>query len=115
INADGTGYTNIYQFAATQNGINSGGAHPVAGVLVSSTTIYGVASQGGTYGYGTVFKVSTSGTGFTTLFNFDGVTNGAYPRGGLVLSGSTLYGTTYGSDAAGHGHVFKINTDGTGF
>src|SRR5206468_2874221 len=34
---------------------------------------------------------------------------------GLVLSGSTLYGTTSGGGGSGYGTVFKINTNGTGF
>jgi uncharacterized repeat protein (TIGR03803 family) len=34
---------------------------------------------------------------------------------GLILSGSTLYGTTSGGGSGGKGTVFAINTDGTGF
>src|SRR5690348_10904569 len=40
---------------------------------------------------------------------------GAYPRCGLMLSGSTLYGTTYGGGSSGSGTIFKVNTDGTAF
>jgi uncharacterized repeat protein (TIGR03803 family) len=57
-----------------------------------------------------VFKVNLDGTGFTTLHDSDGG-----PRGTLVLSGDTLYGTTESGGNSGHGTVFKINTDGTGF
>jgi uncharacterized repeat protein (TIGR03803 family) len=35
--------------------------------------------------------------------------------GGLVLSGSTLYGTTYRGGGAGAGTVFKLNIDGSQF
>ncbi len=34
---------------------------------------------------------------------------------GLILSGNTLYGTTYGGGTNGNGTVFAVNTDGTGF
>jgi uncharacterized repeat protein (TIGR03803 family) len=33
----------------------------------------------------------------------------------LVLSGSTLYGTTESGGGSGQGTVFKLNTDGTGY
>lgn len=53
---------------------------------------------------------------FTTLYNFNQVTNdGTGPQGGLVLLGNTLYGTTSGGGANGSGTVFKINTDGNNY
>src|SRR5690242_13817955 len=53
---------------------------------------------------------------FTTMHSFVGYpTDGDYPRGTLLLSGSTLYGTTeYGGDL-GNGTVFAINTNGSGY
>src|ERR1035441_6051250 len=48
---------------------------------------------------------------FTLLYNFTNVIdNSVGPAAGLVLSGNTLYGTTYSA-----GSVFAINTDGTGY
>ena len=47
----------------------------------------------------------------TTLASFNG-TNGANPFGGLILSGSTLYGTTYLAGAYGGGTVFSIPVGG---
>ena len=77
--------------------------------------LYGTASQGGSGGYGAVFKVKPDGTGFTNLYNFDGGLDGAYPYSGLVLSGGALFGATYEGGGAGVGAVFTINTNGTGF
>ncbi|HVV70309.1 MAG TPA: choice-of-anchor tandem repeat GloVer-containing protein [Verrucomicrobiae bacterium] len=55
---------------------------------------------------------------FSNLHSFAGDPSpeGAYPSAGLVLFGSTLFGTTdwAGVDLGG-GTIFKINTDGTGF
>jgi uncharacterized repeat protein (TIGR03803 family) len=51
---------------------------------------------------------------FKTLHSFSG-TDGRGPNGRLVLSGNTLYGTTYGNGSPDNGTVFAINTDGTGF
>jgi uncharacterized repeat protein (TIGR03803 family) len=93
------------------------GARPYAGLILSSNTLYGTASQGGTAGnlysarQGTVFGVNTDGTGFTTLHSFTRESN---PRAGLILSGNSLYGTTEGG-TSGAGTVFALNTDGTGF
>jgi uncharacterized repeat protein (TIGR03803 family) len=67
-----------------------------------------------------VFAVNTDGTGFTTLYTFTGGSDGGWPRRApLILSGYTLYGTTYqggsGRGSSGNGTVFAVNTNGTGF
>ena len=41
--------------------------------------------------------------------------DGAFPAAGLVLMGNTLYGTAQQGGTLGHGAVFALNTDGTGF
>jgi uncharacterized repeat protein (TIGR03803 family) len=124
VNTDGTGFTNLYSFTATDpnTGTNSDGASPQAGLILSGNTLYGTALGGGSSGKGTVFAVNTDGTGFTTLYTFtatdpDTGTNsdGANPRAGLILSGNTLYGTASGGGSSGDGTVFAVNTDGTGF
>jgi uncharacterized repeat protein (TIGR03803 family) len=52
---------------------------------------------------------------FTTLHNFADDGDQAYPYAGLVLSGSTLYGTAVAEGSVGNDTVFAVNTDGTGF
>jgi len=109
INTDGTGFTTVHDF-------NSGdGANPYAGLMISGNILYGTTYSGGDSGYGTVFKVNTDGSCFTNVYNFTGGSDGASPRAGLVLSGSTLYGTTSGGGSSSNGTVFAINTDGTCF
>ncbi|HEX3719759.1 MAG TPA: choice-of-anchor tandem repeat GloVer-containing protein [Verrucomicrobiae bacterium] len=113
INLNGTGYTTLYSFTGGDDGWD-----PVGTLMVSSGTLYGTASQGGTDGCGTVFSISTNGSGFTALYSFQDGSDGAFPLSGLVLSGNTLYGTTEGdtsSPEANDGTVFAINTDGSGF
>jgi uncharacterized repeat protein (TIGR03803 family) len=110
VNTDGTGFSNLHSFAAS-----SDGSIPEAGLILSGNTLYGTAYAGGTDSDGTVFAVNTNGTGFANLYNFTNGIDGANPRGGLILSGNTLYGTTYYGGSAGAGTVFAINTDGTGF
>lgn len=79
-------YTNGVEVTA---GTNSDGATPIAGLLLSGRTLYGSTIQGGSWGLGTVFKINTDGTSFTTLHSFTaesgpGNTNsdGAGPGGG---------------------------------
>src|ERR1044071_3284497 len=55
-----------------------------------------------------------TGETFTAFHSFDG-SNGANPNGIVVLSGSTLYGTTVDGGSSGQGTVFAINTNGTGY
>src|SRR2546429_4860192 len=94
-------FTTLHSFTATStnsSGIytNSDGAGPVAGLITNSSgnTLYGTTVNGGGGGWGTVFAVNTDGTGFTNLHSFN-YSDGANPWAGLILSGHTLYGTTY--------------------
>ena len=117
-------FTTLRSFTATDPNTyaNSDGANPVAGLILSGNTLYGTAVYGGDSGRGTVFKLNTDGTGFTNLYSFTKISgplstnsDGANPIGGLLLSESTLYGTTQNGGDSGRGTVFKLNTDGTGF
>jgi uncharacterized repeat protein (TIGR03803 family) len=97
LNNDGTGFTNVHAFSGASDGVS-----PYAGLTLSGNTLYGTAAAGGVLAgggaaYGTVFAVSTDGTGSTTLHTFAGGSDGAYPHSSLVLSGNTLYGTTDGT------------------
>jgi uncharacterized repeat protein (TIGR03803 family) len=119
LNTDGTAFTNLHRFAPTSGGSlpnfqNLDGINPQGDLVLSGNTLYGTAPFGGANGSGTIFAISTDGTGFTNLCTFN--TNGSSPYGGLVLSGSTLFGTTINTSGSyGDGTVFAINTDGTGF
>ena len=117
VNADGTGFTTLYTFSEFLLGQNSDGAYPYAGLILSGNTLYGTAEVGGSGNVGTVFKVNTDGSGFTTLHSFTSGSegDGAYPYAGLILSGHTLYGTTIAGASANNGTVFAVNTNGTGF
>src|SRR5438105_9174355 len=65
-------------------------------------------------GLSTILVSPTTAENFTTLHSFNG-SDGDNPSGNLILSGTTLYGTTRGGGSSGVGTVFKINTDGTQF
>jgi len=118
VNSDGTGLITLHSFAATVGpfpSTNTDGAAPQAALLLLGGSLYGTAESGGSAGFGTVFKLNTDGSGFTTLYNFTGPSDGANPYAGLVSAGNTLYGTTSRGGSSNGGTVFKINADGTGF
>ena len=60
-----------------------------------------------------VFGRSTGQT-LTTIYSFSG-DDGSSPQAGLIVSGNTIYGTTFQGGLGGGGAVFALSTDGTGF
>jgi uncharacterized repeat protein (TIGR03803 family) len=75
--------------------------------------LYGLTSDDGTAGKGTIFEVFIDSFSFKVLHNFgDGTVenDGAYPVGTLVLgSDNNFYGTTSEGGSAGLGTVFRIS------
>lgn len=118
LNPDGTHFAILYSFGpGVQFGAvytNADGYGPVGGMVVSNDVLYGTTEYGGTTGYGTVFKMNTDGSGFSTLHFFTNGVGGGTVIGGLVLGDGALYGVTY-SGGTNSGTVFTLNTDGTGF
>src|SRR2546428_47705 len=113
-------FTTLHSFTATDPDTyaNGDGAHPLAGLITNSSgnTLYGTAYVGGGSGAGTVFKLNTDGTGFTTLHSFTFTnSDGGYPLTSLILSDNTLYGTARFGGREGNGTVFAVHTDGSGF
>jgi len=114
-------FTTLYNFTGWPDGRS-----PECTLVLSGNTLYGTTAGGGSGESGTVFKLNTDGTSFTTLYSFgptdmrNANSDGAFPAGDLVLAGNTLYATTSSGGlctacGAGGGTVFKVNTDGTGF
>jgi uncharacterized repeat protein (TIGR03803 family) len=75
--------------------------------------LYGTTEYGGAYGYGSVFKLTPSGTE-TILHSFDlNGTDGAHPIARLVLYRRNLYGTTADGGVYAAGTVFEVTPSGT--
>ena len=81
-------FTKLHSFTPVNGpyNINSDGAYTYNGLILLSNTLYGTSNSGGSSGWGTVFKLNTDGTGFTTLHSFI-EPDGDYPYGSLILSG----------------------------
>jgi uncharacterized repeat protein (TIGR03803 family) len=117
VNTDSTGFTTLHSFTAIDGPAltNSDGAYPQANLVLSGNTLYGTAKEGGNSGKGTLFAISTDGTGFRNLHSFTGVSDGAKPSAGMILLNSTLFGTASQGGSFGKGTIFAINSDDTGF
>ena len=109
--------TVLYSFTGGSDGYD-----PQAALTDVNGTLYGTTVLGGCTpscaGWGTVFKVTTSGTE-NVLYSFAGAPDGGNPQAGLTNVNGTLFGTTsaggsyrYCSGGDGCGTVFKITTSG---
>jgi uncharacterized repeat protein (TIGR03803 family) len=97
----------VYSFT----GLTDGAAPSAALIQGSDGYYYGTAQLGGTNGYGTVFKVDSSGNA-TPLHEFSGK-DGANPLGALIqASDGYFYGTTNLGGAKSEGTIFKMDSSG---
>jgi uncharacterized repeat protein (TIGR03803 family) len=95
------------------------GANPFyAGVIFDSAgNLYGTTVGGGTLGFGTVFELSPSGSGWSesVLYSFAGGNDGASPYAGVIFGdGGGLYGTTASGGYYGQGTVFGLTPGSSG-
>lgn len=103
-------------------GFRAGPMYPAAAVIQGSDGFYyGTTELGGADGHGTVFKVASNGTGFTTLVQFTnrGAVNvGKAPVAELLEwsdggANRWFYGTTREGGAHGAGTIFRVSPTGT--
>lgn len=101
----------IYNFAGGGDGGN-----PVAGVIMDANgNLYGTTYDGGTFGFGTVYQLTRSGSNWTKsiLYIFQNGTDGRAPSGGLVFDNAgNLYGTTSFGGSNGGGTVYELTAAG---
>jgi uncharacterized repeat protein (TIGR03803 family) len=95
------------------------GTDPSSGLIADSAgNLYGETGGGGSNFFGTVYKLTRSGSNWTktTLYNFLDASTGFSPSGGLTFDAQgNLYGTTsQGGVPFGLGTVFQLALDGNG-
>jgi uncharacterized repeat protein (TIGR03803 family) len=106
VGTDGTNFQLLHSFA----GGKSDGANPGGNLILSdSLKLYGMTYGGGSANRGTIFFVDTDGSYFQVLHSFlGGSRDGMHPTAGLILSGSTLYGTTWEGGRSYAGTIFAF-------
>jgi uncharacterized repeat protein (TIGR03803 family) len=88
------------------------GDQPWAGLVQGMDgNFYGTTLLGGANGYGTIFKITPSGS-LTTLYSFD-LVGGYSPQSALIqATDGSLYGTNELGGAFNGGNIFKITPQG---
>ena len=80
-------------------------------LLDAAGNLYGISSYNGTNGYGAVFKLTPSNGSwiYTSVHDFTGGDDGAYPDGGIVMDiHGNLFGAAYGGGTQQRGTVWEI-------
>jgi hypothetical protein len=102
-------FTVLYAFSGTNGG-------PSGGLLMDKAgNLYGATVSQGAFGYGNVFKLSPvkGDWSYTSLYDFTGGSDGAFPGSKLTIDANgNLFGTTEaggsGQGYSGNGVVFEI-------
>jgi uncharacterized repeat protein (TIGR03803 family) len=100
-------------FSVLYSFTGSGGGGPSANLVMGQDgSLYGATGGDGLYGVGAVFKLTHTSGGwtYTSLHDFTGGNDGAYPNGPLVFdSNGNVYGTTESGGPYGYdGVVWEI-------
>jgi len=92
------------------------GAYPYSGLIFDHAgNLYGTTGYGGANDMGTVFELSPNGPGWTltTLYDFQGTTDGSSPSATLMFDpAGNLYGATVTGGVNGGGTVFRLSPSG---
>jgi uncharacterized repeat protein (TIGR03803 family) len=91
------------------------GAGPDSSLVDVKGTLYGTTTGGGSlgsFGAGTVYSITATGTEQVIYaFGYEG-SNGDYPEAALINVGGTMYGTTSQAGTGDNGTAFSITTTG---
>ena len=107
IDPDGKGFTSLHSFSGTDGDIPEPGL-----TLASNGMLYGTTGNGGSNGDGTLFRMTSDGSGFASLYSFTPAGNNP---AGLLAANGQLYGLSEFGGANSLGSLFEIGLDGTGF
>jgi uncharacterized repeat protein (TIGR03803 family) len=97
------------------NGAPAEGTQPGGLIQATDGKLYGLTSNGGSTGGGTIFSLTTGGT-FATLRAFNNNTDGSGPplgAGVIQATDGNLYGVLRAGGPNGGGTLFQITTTGT--
>jgi uncharacterized repeat protein (TIGR03803 family) len=106
--AGGT-FVSLYSFGAGRHD----GIGPASSIVLHKGVVYGATTEGGKFGWGTIYSVDVKTKTETVLYNFQGKRDGGSPVGGMILTSTgALYGTASAGGSArgnkGNGVVFEL-------
>lgn len=114
LNKDGSSFTLLHAFDSSGTGLRT-----ARGSLLQMTdlTLVGTASNGGSGGFGGVFRIRPDGTDYIVLHSFSSTGgDGRGPVVGLSLGADgLLYGTTQFGGGAVNGSLFRLKPDGSAY
>ena len=120
LTTNGSGYQVFYSFgndfvSTLSSSFYADGTSPVAIMQGTDGALYGVTQQDGSNAVGVVFKLSTNGETFSTLYDFGASTNDAQTPVSLAQgTNGVLFGVA-GGGSNQMGAIFKLNTNGLGY
>jgi uncharacterized repeat protein (TIGR03803 family) len=107
-------HTTLYSFPEPTDGDG-----PWDGVIMDSAgNLYGVTYTGGAYGWGTVFELTPSDSGWQEhiLHDFTNGSDGRFPLGALIFDHSgNLFGSTTAGARNNGGTLFELTPSGDGW
>jgi uncharacterized repeat protein (TIGR03803 family) len=121
--SNGSGFRVLHTFAVQHlvggAPVNADGAGPCSLIQGIDGVLYGRAAVAGPCANGSVFRLNTSGDGFTNLYQFCGMASGSLgtqPVSLLQARDGALYSTFWYPSAAFYwGMVFTVRTNGADF
>ena len=117
LSPNGTGWKETILHAFQSNGTD--GTWPLVGLTRdASGSLFGTTYTGGTYNFGTVFKMTMSSSGTwseSVLYSFTGGTDGSSPLAPITIdSAGNLYGSTIYGGAHSVGAIFMLSPKSDG-
>ena len=108
MNLDGSNFTILHTFGAKAGD----GSNPYGSLMLNGSDLYGTTANGGSFGKGTVFHISTEGAPYTVLHSFAGKPDGEQPIDNVIQIAGMLYGMTTKGGANKLGTIFAVPVTG---
>lgn len=106
LDLSGSSFNIIHSFDLYDDGLYPGGRLTEG----KDGNLYGGVLEGGSTGYGLLFRVAKSGSSFTVLHTFAGPEGAYYNYGALLqLPDGNFYGTCYEGGVNNAGTIFQLN------
>jgi uncharacterized repeat protein (TIGR03803 family) len=110
IDTNGSNFKDILDFGDQSAPL---GANPTGSLVLSGSTLFGLASAGGIADLGCGFSLDTNGSNYKEVIDFTN-TKGYFPFGNPTTIGNKMYGMV-SNGFNNKGCIFSADTNGSGF